>query len=135
LRILFVAKTPTPDSVNVGHYFQGRPGANFWNRLKQYGLLTPTTTFEDDSLHAQGVLADRHRQSATSLFGRAFRERIPRGPRILELIHLHHPRVLAFIDKSALDKMANLHFSGNELFSNHSVKMVYGRSQRGASKN
>lgn len=26
LKILFIAKTPAPVSVNIGHYFQGRQG-------------------------------------------------------------------------------------------------------------
>jgi G:T/U-mismatch repair DNA glycosylase len=48
LRVLFVAKTPAPYSVEVGHYFQGRQGTMFWSILKRHGLLTPTTEFEDD---------------------------------------------------------------------------------------
>jgi uracil-DNA glycosylase len=39
LRVLFVAKTPAPTSVEAGHYFQGQHGTNFWNRLRTYGLL------------------------------------------------------------------------------------------------
>lgn len=40
LDILFIAKTPATKSVNAGHYFQGRQGQMFWNRLKEYGVLS-----------------------------------------------------------------------------------------------
>ena len=39
LHVLFVAKTPAPASVEEGHYFQGKQGRMFWNRLKNYDLL------------------------------------------------------------------------------------------------
>jgi G:T/U-mismatch repair DNA glycosylase len=57
LRVLFVAKTPAPGSVELGHYFQGVQGRLFWKLMKQYGLLRPTTDFEDDSLldHGYGL--------------------------------------------------------------------------------
>src|SRR4051794_18532650 len=57
LRVLFVAKTPAPVSVEVGHYFQGAHGRAFWRGLRKAGLLNPTTDFEDDSLldHGYGI--------------------------------------------------------------------------------
>jgi hypothetical protein len=54
LRILFVAKTPVPRSVEAGHYFQGKQGAMFWSRLKDYGLFKSARPFEDDSLLTHG---------------------------------------------------------------------------------
>ncbi|MEY8000947.1 hypothetical protein AB8U03_12220 [Clostridium sp. Mt-5] len=36
LNILFVGKVPTPFSVKEGHYFQGRQGKMFWNKLQKY---------------------------------------------------------------------------------------------------
>jgi hypothetical protein len=33
LEMLFIAKTPAPVSVEAGHYFQGRQGKMFWNKL------------------------------------------------------------------------------------------------------
>src|SRR3989304_4445702 len=57
LKALFVGKTPAPVSVAAGHYFQGRQGHMFLSRLKKYGLLKPTTRFEDDSFldHGYGL--------------------------------------------------------------------------------
>ena len=112
LRVLFVAKTPTPFSVSVGHYFQGRHGTNFLSRLKHYGLLTPTTTFEDDSLLAQGFgltdIVKVPRAFSIEPTAKEYREGVPR---ILELIHLHQPKGVTFVYKTALGKMTNLYFS------------------------
>jgi len=33
LRMLIIAKTPAPVSVEAGHYFQGAQGRMFWNSL------------------------------------------------------------------------------------------------------
>jgi TDG/mug DNA glycosylase family protein len=36
---VFVGLNPSPVSVQRGHYYQGRLGQRFWNRLREYGLL------------------------------------------------------------------------------------------------
>jgi len=51
LEILFIAKTPATVSVNAGHYFQGRQGRIFWNKLADHNILkVPYGKFEDDYL-------------------------------------------------------------------------------------
>lgn len=51
LIILFIAKTPAPKSVDAGHYFQGRQGQMFWNKLKEYGILeVRPDTYNDENL-------------------------------------------------------------------------------------
>ena len=40
LEILFIAKTPAPVSVSAGHYFQGKHGRMFWNKLSDILLKT-----------------------------------------------------------------------------------------------
>ncbi|SIT51326.1 conserved hypothetical protein [Paraburkholderia piptadeniae] len=120
LEVLFVAKTPAPVSVATGHYFQGAQGKMFWNRLKEYGLFKPTTQFEDDSLldHSFGI---------TDIV------KVPRAygnepspdeyaagmDRILELIRVHHPRVVVFVYKRVLDNLLRCRFGVRE-------KSVYG---------
>jgi len=111
LRILFVAKTPTPASVQTGHYLQGRQGKMFWNRLKNSGLLTPTTTFEDDSLLSHGYgLID------LSKIPRQYGEEPTRAEyangaqRILDLVKQHRPKVVVFVYKRVLDKIAEFRF-------------------------
>lgn len=111
LRALFVAKTPALVSVKAGHYFQGAQGKAFWKRLREYGLLKPTTPFEDDSLLAHG-------------FGITDIVKVPRNygdepsdaeyragvDRVLALIGVHRPSVVVFVYKGVLDKMLKLKF-------------------------
>ena len=120
LRALFVAKTPALVSVKAGHYFQGAQGSAFWNRLREYGLLKPTTLFEDDSLLAHG-------------FGLTDIVKVPRNygnepsdaeytagmDRVLTLIQAHRPSVVVFVYKGVLDKVLKLKFGVTK-------KAVYG---------
>ncbi|MGC2324533.1 MAG: uracil-DNA glycosylase family protein [Terriglobales bacterium] len=111
LRVLFVARTPTPASVEAGHYFQGRQGKMFWNRLRNAGLLTATTAFEDDSLlsHGYGLIdlakiPREHGQEPS-------REEYAAGAeRILELIGRHRPKIVVFVYKKVLDKITAVRF-------------------------
>lgn len=124
LKVLFVAKTPAPVSVEAGHYFQGKQGRIFWNRLKEYGLFNPTTFFEDDSLLDHGfgmtdiVKVPREYGSEPSSD-----EYVAGMDRILELIRVHGPRVVVFVYKRVLDQLL-LHRFGLR------VKSVYGFNSR-----
>jgi TDG/mug DNA glycosylase family protein len=55
-RLLFVGLNPSPVSVNAGHYFQGRLGRLFWERLMVAQILPRDTEIEtaDDALVAVG---------------------------------------------------------------------------------
>jgi mismatch-specific thymine-DNA glycosylase len=111
LRALFVGKTPAPRSVEVGHFFQGRHGAAFWKRLKDYDLLTPTTAFEDDSMLAHGFgLTDIVKVPRSFGNEPSDSEYLAGADRILELIRRHKPRVVIFIYKKVLDRILELKF-------------------------
>lgn len=109
LKALFVAKTPAPKSVAAGHYFQGQQGRMFWNRLIKYGILQPTTTYEDGSLLVHGfgltdiVKVPRHFGNEPSIG-----EYEAGIDRILELIRVHQPKVLVFVYKRVLDQILKL---------------------------
>lgn len=115
LRVLFVGKTPAPESVEVGHYFQGQHGTNFWSRLKTNGLLEVTTEFEDDSLLEHGY-GFTDIVKVPRAFGKepSAQEYKEGSPRVLELIHIHRPKVVVFVYKKVLDKIINLHFASKE---------------------
>jgi uracil-DNA glycosylase len=113
LDMLFIAKTPTPISVNVGHYFQGRQGRMFWNKLKDYSILSvPFGEFEDDNL-------------LENCYGITDIVKVPRGygnepteqeyqaglKRIIDLIHEHSPKVIVFVYKKVLDQILKLGFN------------------------
>lgn len=55
-RLLFVGLNPSPVSVEAGHYFQGRLGRTFWQRLITAQILPPDAAIEtaDDALLAAG---------------------------------------------------------------------------------
>jgi double-stranded uracil-DNA glycosylase len=55
-RLLFVGLNPSPVSVNAGHYFQGRLGRMFWERLMVAQILPRDTEIEsaDDALVTAG---------------------------------------------------------------------------------
>ncbi|MBA2381615.1 MAG: hypothetical protein H0V73_05840 [Chloroflexi bacterium] len=55
-RLLFVGLNPSPVSVEAGHYFQGRLGRAFWQRLITAAILPPDTDIgaADDALVAAG---------------------------------------------------------------------------------
>jgi TDG/mug DNA glycosylase family protein len=55
-RLLFVGLNPSPVSVAAGHYFQGRLGKAFWQRLIVAQILPHDTVIEtaDDTLVAAG---------------------------------------------------------------------------------
>lgn len=56
LRAVCVGINPAPPSVAAGHYFQGRQGKRFYARLRQAGVLPPTSgAFDDDQAIAAGI--------------------------------------------------------------------------------
>ncbi len=115
LKVLFVGKTPAPESVAVCHYFQGAQGRMFWNRLQEYGLLKPTTRFEDDSLldHSFGM-TDIVKVPRASGNEPSAAEYVAGTERILDLIHIHHPGVVVFVYKKVLDEVLGRRFGVRE---------------------
>lgn len=107
-----MAKTPVPESVEAGHYFQGPHGTNFWNKLKFYGLFEQTTEFEDDSLLRNGYgltdIVKAPHPFRTEPSEQEYREG---SRRILKLIKIHGPKVVVFVYKKVLDKIACLEFN------------------------
>lgn len=112
LQMLLVAKTPAPVSVEAGHYFQGTHGRMFWNRLIEYGVLKPTTPFEDDSLllHGYGItdIVKVPRNYGNEPTDSEYLSGIER---ILGLVRLHKPAVVLFVYKGVLDKVLKFQFN------------------------
>lgn len=56
LRAVCVGINPSPVSVAAGHYYQGRAGQRFFERLRSVGLLTKhTDNYADDQAFARGI--------------------------------------------------------------------------------
>jgi len=121
LKILFVAKTPAPISVRVGHYFQGRQGRMFWNKLIEYEILkVPHGDFEDDHLLEHGYGITDIVKVPRSFGNEPSKEEYQEGlERILGLIQRHKPKVIVFVYKKVLDQILKLGF-------NLRIKSVYG---------
>lgn len=109
LKILFVAKTPTPKSVDAGHYFQGRQGTSFWNLLIKYGLLEPNTAHMDDSLLSHGYgLTDIVKMPRAYGNEPSLNEYEAGIERIFNLIRDQKPTVVIFVYKGVLDKILKI---------------------------
>lgn len=121
LEILFIAKTPTPVSVEAGHYFQGKQGRMFWNKLVSYNILNvPNGAFEDDYLleNSYGItdIVKVPRSFGNEPSDEEYKEGLDR---ILDLIKIHSPKVVCFVYKKVLDQILKLSFHRTE-------KSVYG---------
>ena len=55
IKLLVIGKTPMPDSVASGHYFQSPRGKQVFEILQKYDLMHINTLFEDDSLLNSGI--------------------------------------------------------------------------------
>ena len=104
-RLLFVGLNPSPVSVRAGHYFQGRLGRMFWERLMVAQVLPRDTAIEtaDDTLVAAGHgLTDLHkvpspRDTATDATLRA-----GVGP-LWQKIAIWRPAAIVFVYKRAAE--------------------------------
>jgi double-stranded uracil-DNA glycosylase len=56
LRVVFVGLNPAKRSVDLGHYYQGRHGIRFWNRLRRFGIVPDSLPAgaEDDAAFEKG---------------------------------------------------------------------------------
>jgi TDG/mug DNA glycosylase family protein len=107
LRALFLGKTPSPASVAVGHYFEGKMGRGLWKRLGDAGILSaPPGGYADDALLAAGF-------GVTDIckVPRPFGSEPGRGEyeagwqRVAGIVERLRPRILVFVYKGALDSV------------------------------
>ncbi len=105
LKILFIAKTPALKSVEIGHYFQGRHGKMFWNKLVEHKTLRiKPGTFEDENLLSQGYgitdIVKKPRNFGSEPSNKEYRTGYSR---IEKLIEKYDPDVIVFVYKKVLD--------------------------------
>jgi mismatch-specific thymine-DNA glycosylase len=112
LKILFIAKTPAMVSVEAGHYFQGRQGKMFWNKLSEYNILNvPDGKFEDDFLLANKFGITDIVKVPRNYGNEPSEEEYRSGlERILLLIRKYEPKVIVFVYKAVLDTIIRLSF-------------------------
>lgn len=107
LKILFIGKVPTPLSVNKGHYFQGKQGKIFWNKLIKYEILNvPPGSYEDEQLLNQGYgIIDITKIPREYGDEPSKMEYIEGANRIFDIINLYKPQIIVFIYKKVLDEL------------------------------
>jgi double-stranded uracil-DNA glycosylase len=107
MRALFVGKTPSPASVEAGHYYQGRMGKGLWRRLDEFGLLPAVEgVYGDDSLLDHGFgMTDLCKMPRP--FGQEpiESEYVEGWERVSGLVGALRPRILVFVYKGALDRV------------------------------
>jgi TDG/mug DNA glycosylase family protein len=112
LRVLFIGKTPSPASVDAGHYYQGRMGKGLWKRLDEIGLLQAASgEYPDDLLLANGFgMTDLCKLPRPFGEGPSQAEYTEGWERVNGVIASTRPRILAFVYKGALDKVLQYSF-------------------------
>jgi TDG/mug DNA glycosylase family protein len=107
-RILFVGISPSPRSVEAGHYHQGRLGSLFWQRLIHAAILPPDTQVDgaDDVLLAAGHgLTDLHRQPSRYDDVTDAQLKAGVGP-LWQKVSLWRPGAIVFVYKRAAQMVA-----------------------------
>jgi len=108
LKILFVGRVPSPESVAVGHYWQGKHGQMLWRLLREYNILnTPKGILndvgEDDYLLPYGYgmidIAKKPRRTGKKISIVECREGYTR---LVQVINQHKPEIIIFIYKKII---------------------------------
>jgi len=112
LEILFIAKTPATVSVAAGHYFQGKQGTMFWNRLSDYNILKVTNgKYADECLlsNKYGItdIVKVPRDYGSEPSDEEYKQGLQR---ILLTIEKYKPTVIVFVYKKVLDNIIRLNF-------------------------
>jgi TDG/mug DNA glycosylase family protein len=112
LRALFVGKTPSPASVEAGHYYQGRMGKGLWKRLDEAGVLPAVPgEFGDDSLLSLGFgMTDLCKVPRPFGDEPLESEYVEGWERVSGVVATLRPRILVFVYKGALDKVLKYSF-------------------------
>lgn len=113
LDILFIAKTPALKSVEKGHYFQGRQGKAFWNKLIDYDILNvEKESYPDENLvkHNYGItdIVKVPRNYGNEPSKMEYQDGISR---ILSIINIKKPKIIVFVYKRVLDNTLKFAFN------------------------
>ncbi len=112
-RLLFVGLNPSPVSVEAGHYFQGRLGRAFWNRLIRAEILPVGTVIDtaDDALVAAGHgITDLHKLPSARDDASDATLRAGVGP-LWQKVALWRPAAVVFVWKRVAETAAGRRLS------------------------
>lgn len=108
--VLFVGKFPLKESIDAGHYYQGRMGQQLWEMLKRYWIIEPKIEylakkkFEDDDLPMYGYgMTDIVKRPGKSGQKLAEADVVDGYKRIKRIIKDRKIKVVAFLFKEVLE--------------------------------
>jgi TDG/mug DNA glycosylase family protein len=132
LRALFLGKTPSPASVEVGHYFEGKAGRGLWKRLGDAGILSaPSDGYADDALLDAGFGVTDICKTPRPLGDEPARAEYEDGwQRVAGIVSRVRPRILVFVYKGALDRVLDFSFGWDHESSygfNDDLSRTFGR--------
>jgi TDG/mug DNA glycosylase family protein len=112
LRALLIGKTPSPASVEAGHYFEGRMGRGLWKRLDEAGLLHASRGASfDDALLAAGFGVTDLCKVPREFGDEPCQAEYEEGwSRVNGIVLRLRPRILVFVYKGSLDKVLRYSF-------------------------
>ena len=127
LDMLIIGKTPSPDSVKIGHYFQGRHGKSMWNKLEEYGILKKATQYHDDSLLCNNIgITDVVKVPRLTGNEPSLLEYMEGKQHVMDIIKIHSPKVLLFVYKAVLENMISIGAKVQYGFNDNLSKYFYG---------
>ena len=111
LRALFVGKTPSPASVDAGHYFEGKMGKGLWKRLADADILSAPDGYADDALLAAGFGVTDLCKVPRPFGDEPARDEYEEGwERVNAIVARLRPRILVFVYKGSLDRVLRFSF-------------------------
>lgn len=114
LKALCIGINPAPASVAIGHYYQGRLGRQFFDRLQKAGAISLTApAWQDDAAYEQGIgftdIVKRPTARADDVTEKEFHHG---KSLLLDKISANEPRILIFSFKKAAQALFGS-FDGN----------------------
>lgn len=104
LAAVCIGINPAPSSVQAGHYYQGRLGQQFYERLRRAGLLPRAPGWEDDLAFEKGIGFTDIVKRSTSKASEVRPEEFGHGRALLQArIEGARPRLVIFTFKKTAE--------------------------------
>lgn len=106
--ILFVGYNPRPESVRMGHYYQGARGKQFWYYVVRTGYIAkpgPAQFHDDLMCQASFGFSDLVKRPTDEATGISDDEVVEGRKQLMEKIVLWRPGIICSVFKGALEKL------------------------------
>jgi double-stranded uracil-DNA glycosylase len=121
LRAVCVGINPAPASVAAGHYYQGKVGQGFYERLRRAGILPRASGWEDDLAFEMGLGFTDIVKRPTGGASEVRAEEFAYGrPLLTAKVEAVSPKLLLFVFKETAKKLLGP-FAGNGLLAGRTL--------------